>query len=419
MFFKKIKNAFQNEPQHPLILESGVNTHYNGFRTCVYYSDWSIYDRKHFPEDIPLELVTNIFYAFFNVDPNSGKVELSDQWADTDIEFKSPYTHKSIHGLLARFFEIKQHNRQIKISMSIGGWSNGDNFKKGTNSALKLQKFVESSLELMVQYGFDGIDLDWEYPETKKEAGLLLQIMKQLRLGLREIEDERGLERDSYLLTIASPAFEEKLENFQIQAMDKYLSFWNLMTYDFAGEWSEKTGYHCNLYKKHPDELCADDSVKYFLSKGIDPSKLTLGMANYGRSFTKTNGYGRPFNGVGTGSSDEAGIWNYNKLPLPGATEEYDHESVIAFSYDSRNQIFVSYDNIHSVFQKAKYVVDKRLGGGMWWESCGDRYNDEEKSLIHNFVHGLGGKDKLDSSNNTIEGYSSSEYLKQNFGDHL
>lgn len=420
MFLKKIKDKLQVESQQPLIPGGEVSNHFNGYRTCVYYSDWSIYERKHFPEDIPLDVVTNIFYAFFNVEPNTGEVKLSDQWADTDIEFHSSYHEdKKINGLLARFFEIKKHHRQIKVSMSIGGWSNGENFKKGTNSEAKLKKFVDSALDKMVQYGFDGIDLDWEYPETKKEAGVLLQIMRNLRIGMRDLEREKGLEKDSYLLTIASPAFEEKLKNFQIQAMDTYLSFWNLMTYDFAGEWSEKAGYHCNLYKKSEDELCADDSVNFFISNGINPAKLTLGMANYGRSFANTKGYGHSFSGVGSGSSDETGIWNYNKLPFRGAIEEYDHESVIAHCYDSRNKVFVSYDNIHSVFEKAKYVTNKGLGGGMWWESCGDRYNDEEKSLIHNFVQGLGGKEKLDVSNNTIKGYISSEYLKQNFRDEL
>lgn len=415
--FHKLKSKFSGkDPKQELILDSETKTHYNGFRTCVYYSDWSIYDRKHFPEDIPLDYVSNIFYAFFNINPETGEVQLSDSWADTEIELQSPYNEsKKVNGLLARFFEIKLHHRKVKVSMSIGGWSNGDDIRKGTDTPEKLQTFVDSALKNMIEYGFDGIDLDWEYPKNRKEAWVLLQMVKMIRQGMRKLEAEKGLRKDIYLLTIASPAFEEKLEQFPIKAMDKYLSFWNLMTYDFSGEWSEKAGYHCNLYKREKDELCADDAVQYFKKNRIDSTKITLGMANYGRSFTNTNGYGTKFNGVGPGSSDEPGIWNYNKLPLPGTIEKYDMQSVIAYNYDAKNKIFVSYDNPKSMLKKGRYARYHALGGGMWWESCGDQYDDPERSLIHNFVEGFGGQKGIDISENTIYGYASSEYLKANF----
>ncbi|CCH46845.1 Chitinase 1 [Wickerhamomyces ciferrii] len=416
---KKIvhNNSKDSNKQQPLTPTESTGTHGNGLRTCVYYSDWSIYERKHFPEQIPLDLVTNIFYAFFNIDPNSGEVKLSDPWADTDIEFQSPYdSNKKINGLLARFYEIKQHSRHVKVSMSIGGWSYSDNFKKGTDSEAKLSKFVDSALKSMIEYGFDGIDLDWEYPENRIEAAQYLQIMKKLREGMRNLETEHGLSKDSFLLTIASPAFAEKLDIFNVEEMDKFLSFWNLMTYDFAGSWSDKTGYHCNLYKKSQDELCADDSIKYFLSKGISSSKLVLGMANYGRSFTNTDGFGKPFQGVGPGSDGEQGFWFYNKLPMSGSNEEYDSKAVIGFNYNKDTKTFVSYDTVDSVSTKAQYVIDNKLGGGMWWESCGDKYDDPDRSLINSFVKKIG-NDQLDSSSNVIDCYDSSEYLKKNFGD--
>lgn len=138
-------------------------------------------------------------------------------------------------------------------------------------------------------------------------------------------------------------------------------------------------------------------------------------MANYGRSFTNTDGYGHKFSGVGPGSTDEPGIWNYNKLPLPGTTEKFDSEAVIAYNYDEKNKIFVSYDNPKSVIKKARYVRQQALGGGMWWESCGDRYDDKNRSLIYNFVEGFGGHKGIDISVNSIYGFSASEYLTKNF----
>lgn len=218
--FHKIKDKITGEEaRQKAILQSETKTHYNGFRTCVYYSSWSIYDRKHFPENIPLESVSNIFYAFFNVNPETGEVEHGDRYADTEIEFVSPYIPtRKLNGLLARFFEIKLLYRKIKVSMSIGGWSNGDNFRKGTDTPEKIHTFVKSALKHMVEYGFNGIDIDWEYPKDREEALVLLELLKKLREGMRKLERKMGFKKDIFLLTIAAPAFEEKLEQFPIKA---------------------------------------------------------------------------------------------------------------------------------------------------------------------------------------------------------
>lgn len=406
---------FQRLKQH-LTKESVLQSQLDGMRTCVYYSNWSIYSRKHFPKDIPFDHTTNIFYAFFNIDPSSGTVKLSDPWADVEIQLQSAFdNHKSkmnkCDGLISQFFEIKKRHRHIKVSMSIGGWSNRENFKDGVATENNLNSFVDSSVRLMMEYGFDGIDLDWEYPENVQQAQKYLLLMKRLRTKLRNIEQEKHMPVDSFLLTIASPAFAEKLDLFNIREMDRYLSFWNLMTYDFAGEWSDSTGYHCNLYHKKDDDLCADDGVRYLIKKGVDPSKIVLGMANYGRSFTNTGGYGHPFHGVVKGSSDEEGIWNYNKLPFSGVEEQYDSDAVIAYCYDKKHKTFVSYDNPQSVLKKGEYVHCMKLGGGMWWESCGDYYADSSRSLIHHFVQSIGGTQVLDQTPNIVDAYTESRFL--------
>lgn len=189
--------------------------------------------------------------------------------------------------------------------------------------------------------------------------------------------------------------------------MDKYLSFWNLMTYDFAGGWSTKADYHCNLFKTRKDgQLCANDCIEYFLKLNINPSKLILGMANYGRSFTNTKGYNEEFHGVGAGSADEEGIWNYNCLPLPNTIEKFDSKAVVAYNYDPVKKMFISYDNVDSVKAKAEYVRDKKLGGGMWWESCGDCYDVPEKSLLIQFVNQLGGVKSLQQNVNQTDLYN-------------
>lgn len=424
VFARAFRMFFHRLEDYLSIQKQGVQSQLEGMRSCVYYSNWSVYSRKHFPDQIPLEYTTNVFYAFFNVDPLTGEVKLSDSWADLELPIESHFAENgrdtttcTNDGLIATMFALKKLHRHVKVSMSIGGWSNRDSFKEGLLTDEKLNRFVNSAVELMLLYGFDGIDLDWEYPETHHEISKYVLVMKKLRLKFRNIEELKGLKMDTILLTMASPAFIGMLSTFPVREIDRYLSFWNLMSYDFAGEWSETTGYHCNLYKRSStlmssDELCADDAVKYLVKKGIDSTKIVLGMANYGRSFTMTGGLGHPFHGVGEGSSDEKGIWSYNKLPLPGTKEQYDEQCVVAYCYDSKSKTFVSYDNPESVKKKGKYVHCMKLGGGMWWESCGDCYDDPSRSLIHNFVESIGGVQVLDQTNNlSTEVFVNSEFL--------
>ncbi|KAH3674351.1 hypothetical protein WICMUC_003377 [Wickerhamomyces mucosus] len=396
---------------------SYVNNPSKGKRTCIYYSNWSIYERKHYPNDIPLDYVTNIFFAFANINSDTGNVYSSDEWADFNYELDPLPNYNNdggkIKGLFGKFIEIKTKYPHIKTSLSIGGWSNRDNFTNGLNTTKKLDEFINSTLNLIFKYKFDGIDLDWEYPNNIEEANIYLKLIKLFRIQLRNLEEKLCLHKDTLLLTIASPAFDDKLSIFPIQQMDKYLSFWNLMTYDFSGEWSETCGYHCNLYKKHSinnnynncennvDELCGDDAINYLISKGVPSNKIILGMANYGRSFINTKGYGEKFKGVGKGSSDEDGIWNYKYLPGK-FKEHYDSNAVVAYIYDSNAKLFISYDNVESIKTKAQYVKRNNLGGGMWWESCGDSYQDPKRCLLINFVEELGGLNDLDKSLNIL-----------------
>lgn len=171
------------------------------FKTCVYYSNWSIYGRNHWPKDVPAGYVTNLFYAFFNINSATGEVCSSDEYADYEIQVNDG--DRVLTGLLANLFELKKKHRHLKVSMSIGGWSNNENFSQGVSNPDKLHRFVESSLALLVRYGFDGIDLDWEYPSSKTEAATYLELIKLLKQGLTTIEIENNLPKASFLLTIA------------------------------------------------------------------------------------------------------------------------------------------------------------------------------------------------------------------------
>ncbi|KAH0542373.1 hypothetical protein FGG08_003218 [Glutinoglossum americanum] len=199
--------------------------------------------------------------------------------------------------------------------------------------------------------------------------------------------------------------------------MDQYLDFWNLMAYDFAGSWDSVAGHQANLFRSHDNPTCTpfniEEAVTYYMTTGqIAPSKIVLGMPIYGRAFHNTDGHGKPYSGVGapqTPGSWEAGVWDYKALPLAGHTEHFDPNVVASWSYHPGQKVVISYDTKEVAGHKARYIAEKGLGGGMWWEASADKSGGQ--SLICTVATTLGGNDyaKLDTSENLLR-YPGSKY---------
>jgi chitinase len=259
--------------------------------------------------------------------------------------------------------------------------------------------------------GLDGLDIDWEYPKDSTEAQNLVLLLKECRSAL----DAYGNSLPSphhFELTIACPAGPEKYEKMYLKGMDRYLSFFNLMSYDFAGSWDSVAGHQANLFPSRSNPastpFSADKAIKYYISQGVHPSKIVLGMPLYGRAFENTDGPGKPFNGTGPGTW-ENGVHDFKKLPLPGAHEMFDDEAAATYCYDPAKRILVTYDTVEMARKKAEWIKREGLGGAMYWESSAD--SAEEKSIIGNVVDVLGGKigAGMEKKENCLE-YPESKY---------
>lgn len=340
---------------------------------------------------LPVNELTHVFYAFAKTDAQTGTVSLSDPWAD--IEKPMPLGGK---GCLGELEIIRHKHRNLRVVLSIGGWTYSPDLTSAFATASGRQEFARTAVDLIDKHKLDGIDVDWEYPATSEQAQQYVDVLALIRRNLNELERNHGLETDYFDLTVAAPAGSEQREILDISAMNRYLTFWNLMTYDFSGAWSPVVAHHANLVG---GDLNVKSAVDYYISHGVPRKNLVMGMPLYGRSFAHTAGLGHRFQGT-LGGRYEQGVHDLRELPLPGAIEEIDHEQVAA--YCRGQDYFVTYDNAETLRDKALFAKRENLGGGMWWEASGDRRGPQSAvaAFISVFGAPLGRLNWLGSSAN-------------------
>ncbi|ODV95116.1 hypothetical protein PACTADRAFT_2826 [Pachysolen tannophilus NRRL Y-2460] len=389
----KVLSPFQSSVVNPSSLEKIQPTVLpNKPVVALYYTNWSILNHPEKPpHTLPYDQITNVNYAFFKINKRTGNVTHTDFHTDARLKLFMPYKRDSWFrtiqtlGLLGQFMNVKYARvPELKVMMSVGGWGAKEDFKSLMTEEFKLNNFVKSTLSIIKTFDLDGVDIDWEYPENEKEAEYLVKLLQVLRIQLDKAN------KKPLFLSFAAPCGDrEIIDLLDLKEMDKYLNFWNLMTYDFSGSWSEKVAHHSNLYGDDKTELSCDSIVQHYISQGVTSQKIILGMPNYGRVFSGCNGeIGSKFKGTGC---YKEGIVEFNRLPLLNTVEHFDSKLGAAYCYDPIKRYFISYDSNESARWKAKYVKKHELGGGFWWESSGDQnyLKNLEKSNVFQFVEEL------------------------------
>ena len=308
-----------------------------------------------------------------------------------------------MYGCLKQLNLLKRRNRNLKLLLSIGGWTYSSNFKVPASSPQGRSTFAKTSVGLLKKYGFDGIDIDWEYPQNPGEARDFVELLAEVRRELNAYSQSLG-NGYHFEITVACPAGPQNIKNMDIAGMDRYLDFWNLMAYDYAGSWDQKSGHQANLFPSRNNPASTPFStvaaVDHYVRSGVRPDKIVLGMPLYGRAFENTGGPGQPFQGIGEGTWEQ-GVHDYKKLPLPGSQEVYDEVAGATYCYSPDQRKMVSYDTPAMARQKTEYIKQSGLGGAMWWESSSDKQGPD--SLISTVVNSLGGPGALDKSDNCLE----------------
>ncbi|ORY19466.1 chitinase 1 precursor [Clohesyomyces aquaticus] len=348
---------------------------------AVYYPNWRIY-RDQPPVSLNFDVISHVFYAFAWVKPD-GTVYLSDEWADTQIEVAGAGDVPATKGCLNSFALLKKKYTKLRVVLSVGGGGKGSEpFAEVARHQHSRDKFAQTALGLVQQFGIDGIDIDWEHPSDLRQGEDYVALLATLR---------RHLPAPQYTLSSALPAGEWALQHINLSHASDYLDMINLMSYDFSGPWVKKCGHHSQLFTPQiphsPDAATSCHSaVSYLVRQGVPPSKIVMGVPAYGRSFAGTRGVGHSF----SGHAGEEGTFEYRDLPRPG-TEEIVDEKVGAAYCMGGDGGFVTYDTPQTVRMKAKYVRQNGLGGLFYWTGTGDAsaLTQKDRSLVFNGFLGL------------------------------
>ena len=388
-----------------------------GTRIVGYFPSWGIYGRDYQVEDIPAEKLTHINYAFANIGADL-RVTMGDAYAD-GINFASLRT-------------LKQQHTQLQTLISVGGWTWSERFSDVALTAVSRTAFAESAVEFMLEHGFDGIDIDWEYPvsggewdnvnrpEDKQNYTLLMQ---ELRTQLDVLEAQHG--RD-YWLSIAAPAGPGTMQNFEIANLANTLDWINLMAYDLAGHWDPQTGHNAPLYDQadNPadDRLDWNSAIDAYLSAGVPNDKLVIGAPFYGRVFggvgSTNNGLYQPDTQIVSGTDGQSGYlsyWDIQDRYLSegsGYTRYWDSEAQVPYLYNPDTQQFVTYDDEQSIGLKADYINDRELGGLMFWELATDARDHSLLDTVYDRISAPAGPPLLRvTDTSVVEGNSGTTTL--------
>ena len=448
-----------------LNLSGGAVHAIGGQQRIAYYGNWDIYGNNYFIKDIErsgaASQLTTLVYSFENIHPttlkcfqdivaadtNDANPNAGDGSADAWADYQKPMTAaesidgvadsptQALRGNFNQLKKFKQRHPNVKIMLSIGGWTYSKYFSDAAKPANRAA-FVDSCIDMYIKgdlptgvHGdttgaggtgvaagiFDGIDIDWEFPgsanghtgnhtDPVNDPANYTALLQEFR---NKLNTRGSADGKYYRLTAAVGSGGDEVNKIQVSSVAPLLDYVGIMSYDMHGAWesgaTDKTNFQAPLYPSPNDpdtvhHFTVQESVQRYLTAGMPASKIAVGVPFYWRGWTGVanggaNGLYQSVAGkagsVAMPVSQQAGVAHYKELLAAGkltTTYEDGPSGNSPWAYDGSN--FWTGDTPRSISIKGKYIRDNGLAGAMIYSLESD---DRSGSLLSATVKGLNG----------------------------
>lgn len=355
-----------------------------------YYQSWQWREMPAVlaPGAIPYNKLTAINYAFF-YPLESGEIVGMDPAADRYLlkgKADSVSGRANPHGSLIEL--AGRHG--TKVLLCIGGWEHSGHFPAVAADLQKRATFAHGCVQHIREYGFDGIDIDWEFPGYARHNGtpqdrenftLLLQAVRD---SLQALGAKTG---KNYLLSASLPAAAGHLPDIEVQKITAILDYLNIMTYDLFGPWGKISNHNSALFgpAQGDSARCLDGAFRlYHEAQGVPAEKLNLAAAFYGHSYTECSDMYAEHQGADTALFPETDGIRYAQIAEKMELFErfWDEKAQAPYLISQSPKMLISLDDPESVARKADYIIRRNARGLVIWPLQGDYSADGRTPLL-------------------------------------
>lgn len=355
-----------------------------------YYPSWDFMGRNGLvnPQTIPYDKLTIINYAFASPQKD-GTLAPKKPAADARLLSDSvdPVTGKIVPG---SSLVGMAHRRGVKVMLSIGGWEDTSEFPQIAADPQKRARFAGACADRIRRFGFDGIDIDWEYPGYVPHNGSPADkenftcLLRTLRDSLDALGAKTG-KRLFLSAALASTAF--AVTHMEVEKVAAILDFLNIMTYDFFGVWDPLSNHNSPLFAPAEGDstLNVDHAFRLYHDQyGVPADKINLGVPFYGHGFAGCTGLHQKHAGGDTTVCFEPGNITYVEIMkrMNLFNRHWDDRAKVPYLVNDSGNLFISYDDEESVALKAGYVMTAGARGLIIWEMTDDYFEDGRTPLL-------------------------------------
>ena len=363
-----------------------------------YFPEWGIYDAhdNYMVSDIPMDQITHLNYGFALLKQDAqGEwfLDVADRWA----ALPDGGGH-DLYGKVAK----ATAEAGVENMLSIGGWTNSENgeFEAATATEAKSDAMAQKMVDFMVEHGFTGIDVDWEYPSDAQGGVQFERLLDQIKTKLTALGKAND---DYYPLTIAVSPNHKKIPFIHPKQIIELVDAVNVMSYDYHGAFDPITGHNAPLAA---GSIAADQKLslegtldEFHKVHGVPKNQLLVGVPFYGRGWGDVEptelipglpGLGAPGTATAKGLWDDAGQYTgsnpwYELKRMeqnPAFTKYWDDEAQVPYLYNSSTKEFFTYDDPRSVQAKVDFIKKNNYGGAIIWDLSGDTKDHELGSIV-------------------------------------